>query len=537
MTRRTVLCSILASFGVLCAEPDRACSQRFTTSPVSSGGGMVLVFTPDGKTILSANSRSEVSLRDGVTGSELRQLKAAHGTVSGLAIAPDGKTLAIAGSDGAVQLWDLPEGKVRTNLLGHQSGAETVAFAADSNTLASAGPDGIRLWDAVGGKQLKSIETGNSRVTGLSFAPDGKTLATAGTCVSRQAGLPLIDSDAVRLWDMASGKQTMELPIKGHAVAFSADGRYLIAGGYGVYLARSGEQANLVINQMAFRPMNRVALWDVASHKEVAAVENLANAFALSHDGRFFAVGRGSENHFNSHKGGGIRLGVNDNSRTLTLRESLTGQAIHMFPMPEGAAVLALSPDGTRLAVGRPNGTVVVLIVAPKAEKRPLETADLERLWSHLGATEAGPAFAAVWSMAGAPDQTVPFLKSHLAPVKWDRTKMKKWIDDLDSDDFDTRDSAARELRRLGGDAEAEMRRRLKSEVSAEVNRAIKELLEAVDSRSLPLDELRAVRAVHALERAATPAARAVLTSLSGGEPDARLTRESKQALARLAGR
>ncbi len=58
--------------------------------------------------------------------------------------------------------------------------------------------------------------------------------------------------------------------------------------------------------------------------------------------------------------------------------------------------------------------------------------------------------------------------------------------------------------------------------------------------RNFPPDtpeQRRAVRAVQALEHAGTPDARRLLATLAGGIPEARLTREAKAALARLARR
>ncbi len=282
--------------------------------------------------------------------------------------------------------------------------------------------------------------------------------------------------------------------------------------------------------------MNRVVLWDLALGREVTAVENLGNAFALSRDGRFFAVSRGEESHLSRHQGGGVFLGVEDSTRTLTVREALTGQVIHAFPATEGATILALSPDDSRLVVGKADGSLAVLDLMPKADEKPppLEPADLERLWLHLS-SEAAPAYAAVWKLAGAADQSVPFLRSRLTPVKWDRTKTNKWLNDLDSDDFEAREVAAKELRRLGAEVELQLRGRMKDDVSPEVRRSLTELLDAVESRSIPPEELRAIRAICTLERAATPAARDVLKTLAGGEPEARTTIEAKQALARLA--
>ena len=50
-------------------------------------------------------------------------------------------------------------------------------------------------------------------------------------------------------------------------------------------------------------------------------------------------------------------------------------------------------------------------------------------------------------------------------------------------------------------------------------------------------EALRAVRSVEVLERCGTPAARQLLETLAGGAPAARMTREAKSALQRLAAR
>ena len=54
----------------------------------------------------------------------------------------------------------------------------------------------------------------------MAFSPDGKTLASGGV------------DDSIKLWDVATGKNTATL--KGHAfsVAFSPDGKTLASGGY-----------------------------------------------------------------------------------------------------------------------------------------------------------------------------------------------------------------------------------------------------------------------------------------------------------------
>ena len=77
------------------------------------------------------------------------------------------------------------------------------------------------------------------------------------------------------------------------------------------------------------------------------------------------------------------------------------------------------------------------------------------------------------------------------------------------------------------------MRQRLKATASAEARKAIALLLERLDGWLAEPQRLREVRAVEALQRNGTPAARKLLAELATGDPAARLTREARAALER----
>jgi WD40 repeat protein len=69
-------------------------------------------------------------------------------TVHGVCFSPDGRTLATAENDNSVFLWEVETGKPRRELEGHRGEVFTVAFAADGRTLASASYDLTALvWD------------------------------------------------------------------------------------------------------------------------------------------------------------------------------------------------------------------------------------------------------------------------------------------------------------------------------------------------------------------------------------------------------
>jgi hypothetical protein len=129
----------------------------------------------------------------------------------------------------------------------------------------------------------------------------------------------------------------------------------------------------------------------------------------------------------------------------------------------------------------------------------------------------------------------VPFLRERLRPAAGVEAKrLGQLIADLDSEQFTARERAAAELERLGERAAPALRQALARQPSAEMRRRAEGLLDRLQGGVTEPGLLRALRAVEALEHAATPEARSVLQELARGEPEARQTREAKAALQRL---
>jgi hypothetical protein len=80
------------------------------------------------------------------------------------------------------------------------------------------------------------------------------------------------------------------------------------------------------------------------------------------------------------------------------------------------------------------------------------------------------------------------------------------------------------------------LRKALDAGLPAEARRRVERTLAQLDPVNSPA-VLRGPRAVEALEAVGTPEARAVVEVLAGGDPSARLTRDAKATLARLAKR
>jgi len=92
-------------------------------------------------------------------------------------------------------------------------------------------------------------------------------------------------------------------------------------------------------------------------------------------------------------------------------------------------------------------------------------------------------------------------------------------------------EKAEKELADLGDTAEPALRAALSSNHSAESRRRTHALLERL---ALSSDRLRQLRAIEVLEQIGSTAAQRLLTDLSTGAEQDRLTREAKTALRRI---
>ncbi len=146
-------------------------------------------FSPDGKTLAIAGRYRSVKFWDVKTGVEIRTLLGYDNTPQGyyydnwvdsISFSPEGKTLATADRYGTVKLWDVKTGMEIRTLLGHSGAVTSLSFSPDGTILASGISDGtLKLWSLPEGKLLQTLQSSGAGINSVSFSPDGKTLATA----------------------------------------------------------------------------------------------------------------------------------------------------------------------------------------------------------------------------------------------------------------------------------------------------------------------------------------------------------------------
>ena len=150
-------------------------------APPRSGFYMALAFSPDGKTLATAEgfNESDIRLWDVASGKQTGRLIGHGAWVNSLAFWPDGKTLASSSADQTIRTWDLASLTTLEVLRGHRFGVWRVALLPDGKTLVSGCKDGtVCLWDTHPSQRRQPVTTVPVKVSNWCFAPDSLSVIT-----------------------------------------------------------------------------------------------------------------------------------------------------------------------------------------------------------------------------------------------------------------------------------------------------------------------------------------------------------------------
>lgn len=506
-----------------------------------------------GKRFVRYEPPTGLTVYDAVTGKPVPDLKYPKEYANPRALSDDGTEM-VCYRTSHTTIWDFAGGKERLEVPAHDYAA--TAFGHDGKTIVLAGT-GLWVVDAATGKSLAGPDPARGSTGGLSsfgWSPDGSSLFVAGPY---RKGGTLFDPETGKVlrqlkpdtrvnrwyrpglcsqhknWEQVPGWRP-ELPfsplkdstgkvVQGYTVV-SADDRFVAVSSIRPDLSRMLDQRNVPL------PGPPPKRFDVAVHERSTGVEHFkvtipaVGEVAFSQDCRRLATLEPDQ---------------------LRVWDVVTGKLLVDYkvtrpdrpPKGEGfGSALAFSPDSRQLAVNNRDGTILVWDVAVTDDPDRPTAADLPRPWDDLAAADPKVGWAAVQRLASVPDRALPFLFDRVKPAHLpDAATTQKLLVDLDSPAYRTRESATKRVHDLGNSAKPFVESALQEVASPEVRKRLEDVRANVREGDPPRgDDLRRLRALYILERAATKESRAKIEELANGLPTARVTLEAKQVRRRM---
>ena len=211
--------------------PDYGNMVLTSESPVT-GAVDALAFTPDSSKVI-ASEKDHFLVWNANTGERVRTIQGPNAIRSNFILfTSDGKTMITAGSDSSIRLLNFETGEVTQTLEGHKAIIVGLVLSPSGKLLASSSNDRtIRIWDVQTGKQMHELSGAVYPATALLFSKDEKKLTTfggAGGIRNQQ----VIRTESWQ-WDIESGQPEDKDVIAdfGPPYALTADGTALV--GYG----------------------------------------------------------------------------------------------------------------------------------------------------------------------------------------------------------------------------------------------------------------------------------------------------------------
>jgi hypothetical protein len=454
--------------------------------------------------------------------------------ISAFAVAADGKRFAVARDGNWIDVHTADTGAVRQSVRFNDGDkVRALALSPDGALVAgrAEGNDEARVWDAATGEQRFAVPIPANQSHALAFSPDGGTLAAT----VRGGRVWWFDPRAADPRPRSVGDRP-RVGTYGSVLAFHPSGRLVAAaaghGGWGDVWDLTGRRPPLAFRQthlsvgeiggLAFSPDGR-SLLVAHGHDGLDLVEIvtggrrwglspvLAAGVTFSPDGRWVA----------SYADGVVRLVDAD-----------TG--VVAGPLRRHDGCQAIGVGGGRLFTA---GAADVRVWHwPPAPPRPVP-ADRGRLRSLIRGNDPHRAFLAIRELAAAPADAVELARGHVRPVRRPdpatEARIRPLVADLARDEFDVREAAGRKLLGLLPQAGPELLRAARAATDPEVAYRLQEVLKAGNVRPADADPA-VIRCLELLERVNTPAARAVVWRVAGGDPGDPLTQDAADTLGRM---
>ena len=287
-----------------------------------------LVFTSDGKLLVSLSADGTLRIEEVVTGVEHRSYQFNRDFGAALAVSSDGSMIAVASGPNPKKLfvwkWQSTENPREVAELGR--GSRVLAFSSDGKMIAECGilelfGNPVSIWDVASGRVVKELAPPGpsaSHYDAVVFTPDGKSLIISRHNVPNK--MRVVHCWDTATWTYSGGMETGEAGL----LAVSADSKLL-----------AGTTANVV------------HVWDMASKKELGVSAEAQ---------------QGSIRHVAVH--GNLAVTSGDRS-FIGIWDWTSGKQLLQIPRNlTMIRALAISPDGSTLVTSTADDSVCLWALA-----------------------------------------------------------------------------------------------------------------------------------------------------------------------------
>ncbi|KAH8823120.1 WD40-repeat-containing domain protein [Flagelloscypha sp. PMI_526] len=195
----------------------------FSLEYIRIGSAASVVFSPDGRFIISGSSSQEVRLWDRYTRKTVTVFPF-KAKVTSIAFSPHGSWIAAGCEDSTLFVWDSEQTRPADSaFIGHNGAITCIEFSPDGQNVISGSNDcTLRYWDRVTGETIGPPFTGHTReVKSLAFVRSGSTVVSGSV------------DGTLRVWEYST-QWTCNHILKGHtdtvtSISFSPVARRIVS--------------------------------------------------------------------------------------------------------------------------------------------------------------------------------------------------------------------------------------------------------------------------------------------------------------------